>query len=264
MPDAPAAPVAPPATFEDFVKATPSLAKFKTPVDLAKSYVELEKGFGKRIPIPENDDPQAWDEIYSKLGRPESPDKYSRLDPKVNPEGVEVDPTFMDDFYKMAHSKGLTNRQANDLLQDIYGRAGAKSKEMSVTEQQEAEANETALNQLFGVNRPKVEEQIKRILGERVPLADLESRGFFKDPVMMKLAHALTREYVEDHAITKPDHRNLGTEIPADIERRKNELMKSPEYLKGKQEAVDAVYGLNKLLAQAKNGNKVLFETLKR
>jgi hypothetical protein len=268
MPDAPVSsatvPPPSPSTFEEFQKSTPSLSKFKTPVDLAKSYLELEKNLGNRIPLPQSDDPKEWDAVYAKLGRPEKPEGYSRLDMKENPEAVNVDPEFMDDFYKIAYSKGLTNRQANDMLQDIYARVGKQQKASALEEQMENERVESDLNQAFGVARPKVEEGIKRFLAERGQLDAFEKKGLLKDPTVAVLLHNIQKDYVQDHAITKPQHRDLGSQIPQELEARKQTLMASPEYKKGSQKVVDEVNQLYQLIEKSRSGNPTIFKTVNK
>ena len=55
--------------------------QWKNPADLLKSYANLEKLTGvpadQIIKLPKTNDQAAWNEVYSKLGRPESADKYA-------------------------------------------------------------------------------------------------------------------------------------------------------------------------------------------
>ncbi len=64
--------------------------QWKTPADLLKSYVNLEKLTGvppdKIIKLPKDNDPKAWGEVYAKLGRPESADKYTIPVPDGQPK----------------------------------------------------------------------------------------------------------------------------------------------------------------------------------
>ena len=86
---------------------------WKTPGDVVASYWNLEKltgaGADKLIKIPTGSDPNAWNEVYSKLGRPADPNGY-----KIPvPEGDKGD------FAKMAskwfHESGLSQNQAEKL-----------------------------------------------------------------------------------------------------------------------------------------------------
>ena len=52
---------------------------FKTPADLAKSWVNAQKLIGKeKIPLPgEKATKEDWDVVFSRLGRPEKPEGYT-------------------------------------------------------------------------------------------------------------------------------------------------------------------------------------------
>jgi hypothetical protein len=119
-PTGPAAPPAPSASFDwkangfDDAALNVIQAKgWKSPVEQHQSYVNLEKLVGagpdKLIKIPTGSDPNAWNEVYSKLGRPADPNGY-----KIPvPEGDKGD------FAKMAskwfHESGLSQNQAEKL-----------------------------------------------------------------------------------------------------------------------------------------------------
>lgn len=64
--------------------------QWKTPGDLLKSYTNLEKLTGlppdKIIKLPKDNDPAAWNEVYTKLGRPASSDKYTIPVPEGQPK----------------------------------------------------------------------------------------------------------------------------------------------------------------------------------
>lgn len=98
---------------EEF-RSSPSLTKFKSPGDLAKSYLELEKMPSLRLP-KDGADEKEWEPIYTKLGRPESPDKYEFKRPTL-PEGSTYDEALEGDAKKMFFEAGLNTKQAQSLL----------------------------------------------------------------------------------------------------------------------------------------------------
>ena len=57
----------------------PNIEKFTEADALAKSYINAVKMIGQdKIAIPNNNSTdEAWNEVYDKLGRPESAEKYS-------------------------------------------------------------------------------------------------------------------------------------------------------------------------------------------
>jgi hypothetical protein len=65
-------------------RADPNIEKFTEIDALAKSYINATKMIGQdKVAIPNNNSTEdQWNEVYAKLGRPESPDKYS-LDAKI-------------------------------------------------------------------------------------------------------------------------------------------------------------------------------------
>lgn len=89
--------------------------QWKTPTDVVESYRNLVKLTGvpaeKIIKLPTDNDPTAWNDVYTKLGRPDTSDKY---DIPI-PEGQS------DDFAKTArewfHKSGLSVAQAKGITE---------------------------------------------------------------------------------------------------------------------------------------------------
>ena len=104
---------------EDLAKEA-SLAKFvKGPHDnLAKSYVNLEKSFGDRVPKPKDTFTKAeWDEWNREHnpGFPESPDGYGLGRPEDAPEDYPYNADAEKKFGELAHSLGITTSQAKHM-----------------------------------------------------------------------------------------------------------------------------------------------------
>ena len=100
---------------EEFRK-DPSIEKFTEIDALAKSYINATKMIGQdKIVIPTNNSTEdQWSEVYQKLGRPESADKY-QLDAKS--EAVPIDENAVKQFAENAHKLGLNNKQAQGILE---------------------------------------------------------------------------------------------------------------------------------------------------
>ena len=94
----------------------PSIEKFTEIDSLAKSYINATKMIGQdKIIIPTNNSTEdQWNEVYSKLGRPESADKYA-LDAKS--ETVQMDEGAIKSFAEQSHKLGLNNKQAQGILE---------------------------------------------------------------------------------------------------------------------------------------------------
>ena len=97
-------------------RVDPNIEKFTEIDALAKSYINATKMIGQdKLVIPNNNSTDdQWNEVYSKLGRPESADKYS-LDAKS--ETVPMDEGAIKSFAEQSHKLGLNNKQAQGILE---------------------------------------------------------------------------------------------------------------------------------------------------
>lgn len=94
---------------EDLKGDLQTLARFKSPVELAKSYVHLNRKRNDALAMPGEDaKPEEWDQFYSKLGRPEKPEAYELK----APEGVQASDDLLKTFREIAHKSGMTPKQA--------------------------------------------------------------------------------------------------------------------------------------------------------
>lgn len=86
--------------------------------DMFKSYRNLEKMRGvsedRLLTIPDGDDPDGWEKVYNKLGKPENPNDYSFQ----APEGVELDEGRMEWFNSLAHKLNLNKQQHNEFVKN--------------------------------------------------------------------------------------------------------------------------------------------------
>jgi hypothetical protein len=100
---------------EEFRK-DPNIEKFTEIDALAKSYINATRMIGQdKLVIPTNNSTEdQWDEVYNKLGRPESADKYT-LDAKS--EVISLDDNAVKQFAETSHKLGLNNKQAQGLLE---------------------------------------------------------------------------------------------------------------------------------------------------
>jgi len=138
------------------IRTHPSMEKFKTPEDVAKSYIEIQKVVGKdKVVLPTKDStPEEISEFYSKIGRPESFDKYN-----VPELGDDVKPLMsesrLETFKQIAFENGITEAQFAKLVEGYAN--DTKVAMDSFAEQQELETKKqlSALMQEWG---PKMEE----------------------------------------------------------------------------------------------------------
>ena len=100
---------------EEF-RTNPNIEKFTEIDALAKSYINATQMIGQdKVAVPnKNSTEDQWNEVYDKLGRPESADKYA-LD--IKSDVVPFDDGAIKQFAENAHKLGLSNKQAQGVLE---------------------------------------------------------------------------------------------------------------------------------------------------
>ena len=127
----------------------PNIEKFTEIDALAKSYINATKMIGQdKLVIPNNNSTEEhWDEVYTKLGRPESADKYT-LDAKS--EVVNFDDNAIKSFAEQSHKLGLNNKQAQGILEFYKNNMEGTAQQAKIdTETAQAQA-EQQLRQEWG------------------------------------------------------------------------------------------------------------------
>lgn len=104
--------------FDADLKNHPSVTKFESQEELAKSYVNLEKMVGKdKIVVPtEKSTPEEWADFYSKTGRPAEMTGYETPDLDIQ-DNLKMSDPALESFKQKAHELGLNNKQ----FAELYG-----------------------------------------------------------------------------------------------------------------------------------------------
>ena len=129
----------------------PNISKFTELEALAKSYVNATRMIGQdKVVVPNNNSTDdQWNEVYDKLGRPESADKY-QLD--VKSDIVPFDESAIKSFAENAHKLGLNNKQAQGIL-EYYKNSMEGSAQQAKIDTETAQANaEQELRKEWGSN----------------------------------------------------------------------------------------------------------------
>jgi hypothetical protein len=124
-------------------RSNPNIEKFTELDALAKSYINAVSMIGTdKIPLPgKAATDEQWNEVYNKLGRPESADKYTL---EFKTDVAPVDENVIKGFAQNAHKLGLNNKQAQGILEFYKSTLEGSAKEMSVNmESAQAEATNT-------------------------------------------------------------------------------------------------------------------------
>ena len=127
----------------------PNIEKFTEIDALAKSYINATRMIGQdKVAVPnENSTEDQWNEVYAKLGRPESADKY-KLD--VKSEAVPIEDGAIKQFAETSHKLGLNNKQAQGILEYYKSMMEGSAQQSKVdTETAQAQA-EQQLRQEWG------------------------------------------------------------------------------------------------------------------
>ena len=130
-------------------RVDPSIEKFTEIDALAKSYINATKMIGQdKVAIPNNNSTDdQWNEVYAKLGRPESADKYS-LDAKS--EVVNLDETAIKSFAEQSHKLGLNNKQAQGILEFYKNNMEGMAQQAKVDTETAQTQSEQQLRQEWG------------------------------------------------------------------------------------------------------------------
>jgi len=127
----------------------PNISKFTELEALAKSYINATRMIGQdKVAVPNNNSTDdQWNEVYNKLGRPESPDKYKL---EVKSDVVPLDDGAIKSFAENAHKLGLNNKQAQGIL-EFYKESMEGSVQQSKVDTETAQANaESQLRKEWG------------------------------------------------------------------------------------------------------------------
>ena len=119
--------------------------------DVLKSYGEAQKYMGASIRVPDKpDDAEGWNKVWSKLGRPDSPDKYEVKLPAI--PGFEWSPDNLNEMKAVAHANGVTGKALNAFI-DWYGSSlGKKLAAANATDQAKVAGTTSKLKGEWGVN----------------------------------------------------------------------------------------------------------------
>jgi len=124
----------------------PSLSPIKDVENLARSYVNAQRLIGAdKVPLPVNPTDEDLDNIYGKLGRPESADGYD-----ITVDGNVVTEEVAKSYADMAHKLRLTPDQASGILEYYKGMASAASDMTSEAETQQRNDTEMSLRKEWG------------------------------------------------------------------------------------------------------------------
>lgn len=203
--------------------------KYSTADDFFKGIDNMAKLVGQKqiiqgISLPGEDATEdQMNDFYSKIGRPESADKYVFDESKL-PEGIDYE-AEKKSFSDIAYKIGLTSKQTKELFNVYSDQLGQK---LSSFTQKAQLDGDTALKEAFG-------DKIQDGLGlakkgaHSLGIADkLDEEGLSFNPTVLKMAAKLGELLGEDTIISPASSGSIESELQEALK-----LQKSPEYLAG-------------------------------
>jgi len=112
-------------TLSDEFKNSKNISKYNSLDEMLRGHENLSKKIGeKNLEMPGEDASTAdWDKFYSKIGRPDSVDGYSKYEPDmvVDGEGNEIgafefDPDKLAEVQKRLHAKGASDSVMQEVM----------------------------------------------------------------------------------------------------------------------------------------------------
>lgn len=193
------------ATLPDDLKGFVADKGFKAPVDLAKSYKELNSLVGqKRVLQPDaNWKDEQWQEFYKSIGRPETADKYELPKDFKFPDGMELAPDKFKAWQERFHKHGLLPRQADALMRDYLTEEAANySNALKSIETQNAEAM-GQLKEKWGDKYDANVDMVKAVIrkfGDADTMAELDKLEPGKVPGVFRFLQKIGSAISEDSA----------------------------------------------------------------
>ncbi len=215
-------------TISEEFRNDPNISKFTEIDALAKSYINATRMIGQdKVAVPnENSTDDQWNEVYGKLGRPESADKYKL---EVQSETAPLDEGAIKQFAQNAHQLGLNNKQAQGIL-EFYKNSMEGSVQQARVETETAQANaEQELRKEWGrsydENIKKAGAIAKANMSEDILNMELKDGTRIGDhPSVIKGFASIANLMSEDKLVsTESENVDRGTDYEAEISKLVND-----------------------------------------
>lgn len=219
-----------------------------------KSYRNLEVKMSSdadRIALPKDAaDADAWNAIYSKLGRPETADKYTFSE--------KADKNLTGAFAPVFHKAGVSQTQATQ-IEAAFNEVTAKQQEQYFkAAKDDGDAAQRQLENEWGKNAPRETEYNRRAMRSLgISVQDFEqataSMGKGGTEKFLRLLNAAGHSMKEDNAGSIEGDNDLGFSMSpnraaADLQSLKDDKAFWTRYMKGDKMARSKVQGLHKII----------------
>lgn len=187
-------------------KEKPWLKKYTNIDDFFKGMDGAQELLGKRpAGIPQDTaSKEEWDEFYTQLGRPKTPEEYKIEYPSELPEGITFNEEQQTQFTNLAHEMGLTQKQVEQLTAfDLERRKQELSNHSVDTEALDNEFNEFS-KKAFGDREKEALDNAKNLLTKHAPkemhehLQNLDNKALI---ALTSVLDAVTQEYLKEDTL---------------------------------------------------------------
>lgn len=206
---------------------------------LAKSHVHANAMIGRdKVVIPkEGDDSETWNTFFRTLGRPDSPDSYEWPDVSQDAPDVQLDEQWVGEFGKWAHELGLSNSQAQGLMQRFAKHTQYSMEQSAAALKGAQEQTMAELRREHGAATDDVIAGAKEVLntfGDEEFSEWVESSGLGDNPQFINFLAGVKKQMSEDVFGTAQRRASGQGLAPADAKSRLGELKSDPAYLDAK------------------------------
>jgi len=211
------------------------------------------------LPKGKNDTPENWAQVWDKLGRPESPDHYQFVKPRL-PEGLSYDSKLERAFAAECHRLGILPKQAQGLF-NFYNRQATEAVDAYVAERDQAYGKgHAALCEMFpdqNIDRViKIANDMLCRFGGSPEEVNSIAQEYGNDPNLIALLYKIGSTNLEDTLVKGEKVERFDSKASALAEKKRIMYDKdhplNEAYLKSAhprhREAVETVLQLNTLL----------------
>jgi len=233
---APAAAAAPTNVWRDNLpedlKNDPAILKFMDVSDLAKSYKNLEKSFGRdKISIPDKHaTDEDYKELFHKLGNPKDIKDYA-VNVQEDAVGSVVDSEFVEWYKEQAHGLGILPKQAQELLSKYVEKSLAA--DQASKEAQQASLTQTVQTlkeewgQAFEHKIKAAQRAVEEFGGEELVSA-LNNTGAGNNPHIIKAFAKMSEFLKEDKTVAGAG--TTGAMTPVQLVEKAKNMMADPAH----------------------------------
>jgi len=217
-------------TISEEFRNDPNISKFTEIDALAKSYINATRMIGQdKVVVPNNNSTDdQWNEVYDKLGRPESPDKYNL---NFQSEVMPTDDTALKSYAEQAHKLGLNEKQAQGILEFYKNNMETQMQSSAVqTETAQAEA-EQQLRQEWGqayeANIAKAASIAKNNMKPELLDLQLADGSRLGDNTEVIKGFARIADMLSEDKVVTPESESVN--VGADLESEISKIMNDPQ-----------------------------------